>query len=182
MDLTARASDQDREATVRRLQQAFADGRLASAEMELRVERALTAVSHGDLVPLTADLPERPGEAVTITSKAGKITRSGQWRVPRVLRVESVYGHPYLDLSEAMIEYPEIVIELHLKYGSASITLPPGMSADTNDVHCEWGSVNSDVPGSPTPGRAHVRVSGKLGYGRLRIRSRSARRLRWFGR
>ncbi|WP_066359967.1 DUF1707 SHOCT-like domain-containing protein [Herbidospora mongoliensis] len=182
MDLEARASDQDRETTVRRLQQAFADGRLASDEMELRVERALTAVSHGDLVPLTADLPERPGEVVTITSKASKITRSGQWRVPRVLRIDSVYGHPYLDLSEAVVEYPEIVFDLKLKYGSATITLPPGASADVNDVQCEWGSVNSEVSGVPTPGRTHLRVTGKLGYGKLRIRYRSARRLRWFSR
>ncbi|WP_061290360.1 DUF1707 SHOCT-like domain-containing protein [Herbidospora cretacea] len=182
MDLEARASDQDRETTVRRLQQAFADGRLAPEELEQRVERALTAVSHGDLFFLTTDLPERPGEVVTISSKASKITRSGQWRVPRVLRIESAYGHPYLDLSEALVEYPEIVFELHLKYGSADITLPRGASADTNDVHCEWGSVQSQVAAVPTPGRLHLRVSGKFGYGKLRIRYGGARKVRWFGR
>ncbi|WP_214108620.1 DUF1707 SHOCT-like domain-containing protein [Acrocarpospora catenulata] len=182
MDLEARASDQDRETTVRRLQQAYADGRLGSEEMEQRVERALTAVSQGDLATLTTDLPERPGEVVNLTSKAGKIVRTGQWRVPRVLRVESEYGSPRLDLSEAVIDYPEVTLDLDLQFGSAHITLPQGASADTDGVNCEWGSVLSEVPGAPRPGLLHVRVTGKLGYGKVRIRYRRTRKHRWFTR
>nr|WP_062341692.1 DUF1707 domain-containing protein [Herbidospora sakaeratensis] len=182
MDLEARASDQDRETTVGRLQQAYADGRLAADEMEQRVERALTAVSQGDLAALLADLPERPGETVTVSTKAGKILRTGQWRVPKVLRIESVYGNPHLDLSEAVIEHAEVTFDLHLKYGSAEILLPPGATADTDGVRCEWGSVASDVPGAPRPGSPHVRVIGEVGYGKVRVRYRGARRRRWFTR
>ncbi|MGC5012053.1 DUF1707 SHOCT-like domain-containing protein [Streptosporangium sp. DT93] len=182
MDPEARASHQDRETTVLRLQRAYTDGRLTSDEMESRVERALTAVSHGDLATLTADLPERSDEVVTLTSTAGKIVRTGRWRVPRVLRIESEFGDPRLDLTEAEIDHLEITLDLHLTYGSARITLPPGASADADGTNCEWGSVSSEVPGVARPGLLHVRVTGKLGFGKVRIRYRSTGKRRWFGR
>lgn len=182
MDPEARASDRDRETTVVRLQKAYVDGRLTSEEMESRVERALTAVSHGDLAMLTADLPERPGEVVTLTSKAGKIVRTGQWRVPRVLRLESEFADPRLDLTEAEIDYPEIILDLHLSFGSARITLPQGASADTDEVTCEWSSVSSEAPGAARPGLLHVRVTGELSFSKVRISYRGTTKRRWFTR
>ncbi|GAA4557053.1 DUF1707 domain-containing protein [Planotetraspora kaengkrachanensis] len=131
---------------------------------------------------MTTDLPERAGEVVNLTSGTGKIVRTGRWRGPRVLRIKSVYGGPRLDLSEAVIEYPEITLDLNLMYGSARIILPQGASADADGVNCEWGRVLSKVPGAPRPGQLHVRVTGKLGYGKVRIRYGSARKRRWFTR
>ncbi|NAS21728.1 DUF1707 domain-containing protein [Herbidospora sp. NEAU-GS84] len=182
MDQEARASDQDRESTVARLKTAYADGRLAPGEMEQRVERALTAVSHGDLAALTADLPERPGEVVTIRTRSGRVVRKGAWRVPRTLRVEAEYAHPHFDLSEAVIEHDRIDVELDLAYGSATIVLPPGATADADGVQTDWGGVFSKVPGAPVPGRPHLRVTGRLGYGRLRIRYPATGRFRWLKR
>ncbi|WP_424535539.1 DUF1707 SHOCT-like domain-containing protein [Sphaerisporangium viridialbum] len=46
------------------VQQAYADGRLSSTELELRLERALTATSAHELRPVVADLPGRDGPAV----------------------------------------------------------------------------------------------------------------------
>nr|WP_062333877.1 DUF1707 domain-containing protein [Herbidospora sakaeratensis] len=181
MDPEARASDQDRESTVAHLKTAYADGRLAPGEMEQRVERALTAVSHGDLAALTADLPERPGETVTIRTKSSRIVRKGAWRVPRTLRVEAEYAHPHFDLSEAVIDHAQVDVDLDLAYGSATIILPTGATADADGVQTEWGGVFSKVPGTPVPDRPHVRVTGRLGYGRLRIRYRTTGRFRWFG-
>jgi Domain of unknown function (DUF1707)/2TM domain len=52
-----RAGDADREQVVDRLRRAAAEGRLDADELEQRVETALRARTHGELVPLTADLP-----------------------------------------------------------------------------------------------------------------------------
>ncbi|HVX45676.1 MAG TPA: DUF1707 domain-containing protein [Mycobacteriales bacterium] len=52
-----RASDADREKTVARLQQAFAEGRLELAEMDERTAAAYAAKTLGDLAALTRDLP-----------------------------------------------------------------------------------------------------------------------------
>ncbi|GAA3416066.1 DUF1707 SHOCT-like domain-containing protein [Streptosporangium vulgare] len=173
MEPRTRVSGRERDRVVHRLQQAFADGRLGPGEMEERLERALTATSHGDLLPAVADLPDdldAPDDVVRLTPTAGRVKRSGDWRVPRLLRVESEYGRVRLDLSRALVRYPEIDIELRLAYGSATIVLPPGATANTDGVRIGWGSVTCGAPGRPRPGGIHVRITGELEYGRLRVR------------
>ena len=54
-----RASDQDREAVVQRLQAAFAEGRLDDEEFDERTRAALTARTSANLAPLLDDLPGR---------------------------------------------------------------------------------------------------------------------------
>ncbi len=56
-----RASDAEREATVRRLHAAATAGRLDADELEERIAGAYRARTRAELVPLTRDLPkERP--------------------------------------------------------------------------------------------------------------------------
>jgi hypothetical protein len=63
-----RASDAEREAVVEQLRRHAAEGRLDPEELEQRVSAAYAARTHGELVPLTADLPyvrrSRPGREV----------------------------------------------------------------------------------------------------------------------
>jgi FHA domain/Domain of unknown function (DUF1707) len=51
-----RASDREREATIRHLHDGRADGRLSTETFEARIERALTARSGDELRELTADV------------------------------------------------------------------------------------------------------------------------------
>jgi Domain of unknown function (DUF1707) len=55
-----RASDAEREAVADRLRAAAGDGRLDADELEDRLAAAYVARTRGELVPLTADLPEEP--------------------------------------------------------------------------------------------------------------------------
>ena len=52
-----RITKDDREATVRRLQEAFAEGHISHEEMDDHLEVVLTAKTPGDLVPVLASLP-----------------------------------------------------------------------------------------------------------------------------
>ncbi|MDA2814559.1 DUF1707 domain-containing protein [Nocardiopsis sp. RSe5-2] len=52
-----RAADSDRDAVAERLAAALAEGRLKEDEYRERLDAALSAVTLGDLEPLTADLP-----------------------------------------------------------------------------------------------------------------------------
>jgi Domain of unknown function (DUF1707) len=52
-----RASDHDRQQAVERLRAGMEDGRLTMEEYVERAGRAYQAVTHGDLAPLSADLP-----------------------------------------------------------------------------------------------------------------------------
>ena len=57
-----RASHQDRDRVVEILRVAAGDGRLSGAELDERVEAALTARTYRELAQLTADLPAVPGQ------------------------------------------------------------------------------------------------------------------------
>jgi hypothetical protein len=93
---TMRASDRDRQHVVDRLRGAVGDGRLQMDEYMQRMELAYSAVTHGDLAPLYADLPasdlitERETAAVPATA-APPLALAGRGRflagLPPVLRV-----------------------------------------------------------------------------------------------
>ena len=93
---TMRASDGDRQRVVDRLRGAVGDGRLQMDEYMQRMELAYSAVTHGDLAPLYADLPasdlitERETAAVPATA-ASPLALAGRGRflagLPPVLSV-----------------------------------------------------------------------------------------------
>jgi hypothetical protein len=65
-----RASNADREAVVKRLADAYAEGRLELSEMDERTAAAYAAKTMGDLTPLTADLPAASSTAVVATEES----------------------------------------------------------------------------------------------------------------
>jgi hypothetical protein len=83
--MDTRASDAERDATVDRLREAAAEGRLTLEELTDRIEAAANAVMRSDLVPLTSALPDAHvhvsatlgirGERVPPRSRAGGRTR-----------------------------------------------------------------------------------------------------------
>ncbi|MFI6601499.1 DUF1707 domain-containing protein [Nonomuraea sp. NPDC050536] len=168
-----RVSDHEREATTRRLQEAYAEGRLALDEMNERLEWALTARTHADLAPALADLPApAQPEQLEIRTTNGRIKRSGLWRVPPRLRIVSEYAKVLLDLRHAQIDHDLVSIDLSLTYGSATLIVPRPCTADADAVHAEWGSVTLKTSSLRTPASPHIQVSGTLNYGHLRIRHR----------
>ncbi|MBO3746932.1 DUF1707 domain-containing protein [Streptosporangiaceae bacterium NEAU-GS5] len=167
-----RFSDRDRDVAVELIQQAYADGLLSPAELEQRLELALTAASLHDLRPVVANLPD---EMIRIFSTKGGVTRAGDWHVPRRLRIDSEYGKVRLDLSRAHIPYTRIDLELWLEYGGAKIILPAGASANTDGVRIGWGKVVSKEASRQSPGRLHLQITGELPYGRLTIRAARSR-------
>jgi hypothetical protein len=76
-----RASHEDRDRAVEILRVAAGGGRLTAAELDERVEAALTARTSGGLAALTADLPAVPGQADSVAAQAkdmsGSTTRVG---------------------------------------------------------------------------------------------------------
>lgn len=177
-----RVSDEDRERTAQQLQLAFSEGRLTQIELEDRLELALSAKTYGDLLGLITDLPAQQqsqvSDLVELETKSGGLKRSGDWAVPRRLRVSSKYGSVELDLSEAVITHPEVEIDLDLTYGSAKIILPDGAVANVDDFRSDWGNAStSNVPSRPRPGVLHVVITGRAKYGGLTVRYA---RKRWF--
>ena len=120
-----RASYADRDRVVEVLRVAAGDGRLTAAELDERVEAALTARTYRELERLTADLPAVPGspgapaqeakDLVRIDCKGANAKRDGDWVVPRRMEVRAVGGTVKLDFTQAVITQPTLRIEAKVR-------------------------------------------------------------------
>ena len=142
-----RASDQDRDAIVQRLQQAFAERRLDDDEFDERMRAALTARTGADLDKLTADLPGSPVSASTVPASTGptaparrpgrwaiayksSIRRGGRWRVPERFTSVVYKGEGWIDLRAAELTAPVTTV-LAVAYKSRiDILVPPGVRVE----------------------------------------------------
>ncbi|MGW3951772.1 DUF1707 SHOCT-like domain-containing protein [Streptomyces sp. NPDC004752] len=170
-DPPSQISEDDRNTAVQRVQEAYAGGHISHEEMDARLHQVLTATTHSALVSALASFPaENAGTTSTIGAAGGRIKRRGAWRVPRVLKVESAFGKVLLDLSQAIIEHPAIDIELQLGTGSAKITVPRDATVDVEDLHTGWKDLRYKTRTPARPGGPRIRISGTMGFGRLKIR------------
>jgi len=170
-DLPPLIGEDDRSAAVQRLQDAYTRGSISHDELDEGLHQVLTAKVRGELAAVLASLPEEdPGTTSTIAAAGGRIRRSGAWRVPRVLKVESAFGKVRLDLSRAIIEYPVVDLELQLGTGRAKITVPRDAVVDVEDLHTGWKDTLYKPSRRSRPGGPKIRISGTMGFGRLRIR------------
>jgi hypothetical protein len=90
--------------------------------------------------------------------------------VPRKLKVDSAFGRVHLDLSRAVIEHPVVDIELNLATGRAKITVPRDAVVDLDGLQTVWKDSFYKPRRPSRPGGPKIRVSGTMGFGRLKIR------------
>jgi hypothetical protein len=170
-DPSSLIGDDDRDTAVQRLQEAYAGGHISHEEMDERLHKALSAKTRGDLVPALVSLPaEKAATTSRITAAGGRIRRRGAWRVPRFLTVESAFGRVHLNLSRAVIEHPVVDIKLKLGTGKARITVPRDAIVDVEDLRSGWKDSHYEPPRNSRPGGPTIRISGAMGFGRLKIR------------
>jgi hypothetical protein len=136
-----RASDQDRDAVVQRLQAAFAEGRLDDEEFDERMRAALTARTSANLAPLLDDLPAAPvrtAAPVRPGPKPGRfavayknsIRRSGRWRVPERFTSVVYKGGGWLDLRAAELTAPVTTVVAVAYKSRIDILVPPGVRVE----------------------------------------------------
>ncbi len=104
------ASDADRERSVALLRDAVGEGRLTLEEFSERVGVAQAARTHKELAGLTRDLPNDPTRSAPAQSS---------WR--------SIFGTIDLDLRQARLAGPEIVLEVYNLFGPATVIVPEGV-------------------------------------------------------
>jgi hypothetical protein len=173
-DVPPPLTEDDREATVTRLQEAFAEGHISHAEMDTHLQAVLTAKTRGDLAPVLASLPDTDtGRTLILAGKSGRFRRRGAWRVPRGLKIESEFGKVDLDFSRAIFDNPVVDIELQLRFGRARITMPDDAVVDTDDLTTVWKQPIYQTPQRFDARGPRIRISGTMEYGRLKIRHKA---------
>jgi class 3 adenylate cyclase len=160
---------------VARLQAACSEGRLTLDEFSERVGMALEARTSTDLDRLTVDLPALappapawPTPQHTTSWAIGIMSASdhkGRWRPAPVTNALAFMGAVKLDLREAQLEGPELVINAVSFMGGIDVIVPEGIQVEMTGLaifggkDCRVPDVGA-VPGSPV---VRVRVFAFMG-------------------
>ncbi|HEY1627207.1 MAG TPA: DUF1707 domain-containing protein [Streptosporangiaceae bacterium] len=190
-----RASHEDRDRVVELLRVSAGDGRIDAAELDQRVEAALTARTYNELAALVADLPSaggtagaamgtpsaRPKEVVRIECHMGNTARSGRWAVPRRIQAKIVHGNVTLDFTDADIAWPTLQIDAEVVHGNLILVTRPGIVVNTDEVAIHGSNIKSrQLPDTGVPVMLRVDMSGRLQYGNIVVRPpRLPRRTFW---
>lgn len=188
-----RASHEDRDRVVEVLRIAAGDGRLTAAELDERLEVALSARTFGELAALTTDLPDgrlaaipmaaadplaQPKDVARIDCHSGTAKRDGRWVVPKRLEVRVTSGTVQLDFTQAVILHRSIQIDAEVRSGRLTIVTKPGIVVDADDVTLRSGNVRVRAPwGADVPVTLLISISGRVGSGS--ILARPPRRSFW---
>jgi class 3 adenylate cyclase len=200
-----RLSDEDRERVVEILKTSCSEGRLTLDEFSERVGIAYQAVSLDELLPVLTDLPHPfgPELAGLIGGPAGdlpvaappplpdlaggrKVTRwtvsimggsqrKGRWRLREKTNAVAVMGGCQLDLRNAEVEGPDIVINAVAVMGGIEIIVPEGIEVELGGIAIMGGKDArrlKDVP--PLPGSPVIRVRAFAFWGGVTVRSKPA--------
>jgi hypothetical protein len=204
--LRRRVSDLEREEVADVLRDAAGEGRLSYTELEERLETLYASKTYGDLVELTADLPNGPrapqpqDAPVHPPAGAGPLVqagpvinvflsdqkRLGNWLVPQRQEVHAVLGDVTLDYTEAQIPYDDVEIDVKSILADVKIRVPQNaiVLLDSNPV---LGSISEQEaglkavpdPNSPAapPKRFHIRGTAILGEIKIKRGPRLSKRL-----
>lgn len=189
-----RASDAERDAVVGRLNRAVGEGRLTMDEFSGRLELAYAARTRGDLDPLLRDLPadsEGAGPAVTSgtavvsgsqgtgthwnISPIGGIRHRGHWRVPRHTVAIGVLGGVDVDLGEAELAAPEVMITKVSIIGGVSVRVPPGMRVEVSNFSI-LGGRNVNLAGPLASNAPVLRIRSFSVIGGVNVRESRKKR------
>ena len=120
-----RASHADRDRVVDVLRIAAGDGYLTAAELDERLEAALSARTVSELTALTADLPAVSATTGTAVAEvkdivriervhSAAIERVGRWVVPRRLELAVQWCDVTLDFTQAVITRDTLRIDMNM--------------------------------------------------------------------
>ncbi|GAA1254389.1 hypothetical protein GCM10009665_51310 [Kitasatospora nipponensis] len=195
-DADLRAADADRERIADLLRDAYAEGRLTMEEHAERIEAAYGARTLGELAVLTRDLPahrpvstDKPAqssapqlppareESANLVAIFGSATRKGRWRVGSTVHASAFFGGVELDLTDAVFESPEVVIEVAAFCGGVDIRVPENVTLIGNGVGI-FGGFNVREQTAADPYAPVVRVKGAAIFGGCDAKPRRGKKLR----
>jgi hypothetical protein len=173
-----RASDAERDATVVRLREAMAEGRMTLDDFSQRTDTALSALTRDQLAAVVADLPANPGYTSVdfptpwVIGVMGSAKRSGRWRVGHELHAVSVMGECKIDLRGAVIDAPVITIDALAIMGTVEVIVPEGVEVSLEGVAI-MASKELQMSDAPVGlGAPLVRVTGLALMGEIKVRNK----------
>ncbi|WP_089505049.1 DUF1707 domain-containing protein [Streptomyces sp. NBS 14/10] len=193
-----RASDADRDRIADILREALAEGRLDPEEHADRIDAVYRAKTVGELDPLVRDLPAAAaaGRAAApapadlgpwgpralpasdnLMAVFGGAARKGRWRVRRTTNAFALFGGVEIDLTEALFEHREIVINVCAIFGGVEIKVPENVTV-SGDGGGIFGGFDIKTFESPDPDAPAIVVRGFTVFGGAEVKRKRGKRLK----
>ncbi|MGK5549265.1 DUF1707 SHOCT-like domain-containing protein [Streptomyces sp. URMC 127] len=192
-----RASDADRDRFADILRDALAHGRITAEEHSERIGAVYRAKTLAELEPLVSDLPEagragpaapaRPYETPAHTLSAapaenlvavfGGAVRKGRWRVSRRTNAFALFGGIEIDLTEALFEQREIVINATAIFGGVEIRVPENVTLRSTGTGI-FGGFDVKTVEAPDPDAPVVSLTGFAVFGGVDAKPKRGKRLK----
>jgi len=170
-----RASDDDRERALDRLNRAVGEGTLRLDEFGGRVDRVLAAGTRGELGGVLADLPAaapRSGPpALVLRTTNGSVRQGGSWVVPREIIARCGVGRIRIDFTGATCPHHEVILRATLDtVGRITVIVPRGWAVRVEDVRSTRGRVINRATAPARDDTPLLRVFANVGSGRLKLK------------
>ncbi|GAA4210034.1 DUF1707 SHOCT-like domain-containing protein [Actinocatenispora rupis] len=174
-------TDDEREAAVELLQRACGEGRMTLEEFSERAGVAWAAESREELATVTEGLSAPPpvGTSQPVSDMSAIFSEHkqyGRWRLPRRMRIRSIFGASKIDLREATIDAEAVrdgVVDITVRvlFGEVKLIVPEGV-----EVEMYGGAVFGSRKASLNPvprrqGTPTVRLHCKVTFGELKVSS-----------
>jgi class 3 adenylate cyclase len=185
-----RVSDDERDQIVTLLREHVVVGRLTLDEFSDRMGVALEARTRGDLDSAMADLPaaaapmeessRRRSRRRFVAVMSGSSAK-GRWRLSGRTTAVAVMGGCDMDLRQAEIDGPEVVITAVAFWGGINIVVPEGFEVELEGFSF-MGGRDLRLRNVPLiPGSPRIRVRGFAIMGGIEVRSKPSRTGRELG-
>jgi class 3 adenylate cyclase len=188
--LAERVSDAERDQTVTLLREHVVVGRLTLDEFSDRMGVALEARTRGDLATAMANLPAAPAPMEESSRRRSRrrfvavmsgSRAKGRWRLSGRTTAIAVMGGCDMDLRQAEIDGPVVVITAIAFWGGINIVVPEGFDVELEGFSF-MGGRNLKLRNMPLiPGSPRIRVRGFAIMGGIDVRSKPSRSGREIG-
>jgi Domain of unknown function (DUF1707)/Cell wall-active antibiotics response 4TMS YvqF len=172
-----RASDSERDAVVARLNEAVGEGRLTLQEFSDRIDKVYAARTHGELAPLTGDLPAMPPVHASSRTRRlmlglmfGGSKRSGPQALEEDITAVALLGDVEIDLCDARVTTKEITIHAWAIINDVEVIIPEGVAVELSGVAVKGDLENWVTPVSPGTSRFVVKIQGHAVLGDVEVR------------
>jgi len=188
--LEDRPIEQVREETIDRLIYNYSHGVISAEAFERRLDQAMKSECHNAIQELAADLemdvdqdytskkdrqftpnyaqPQDEAE-LSLKNVLGSLERSGQWQVPKKIKLFNILGSSTLDFTDAVFHHQNVTIELTSCLASDEIYVPENV----NVVCKTFGIVSSIENKAPSVAQRQapvITIEGKSVMSSLEIK------------
>lgn len=159
----------------------YSHGVLSVDAFERRLDEAMEATEHAELLALTEDLEltvdqqftetkarqfsapaassDEDGDTEYMLQVFGGSDRTGNWTVPKNIRVVSVFSGGTIDMSEAHFVHPVTRIKVFSLFAGDDILVPEGINVQTR-VFCIFAGLDNSANSAADPDAPTVIIEG----------------------